>query len=499
MTIKVVELFSGIGAQAEALKELGLDYEVVATSDIDKHANIGYEAIHGPVNNLGDICKIEHLPECDLLTYSYPCTSVSVAGKQEGMKEGSGTASSLLWEVGRLLNDMAERKILPEVLVMENVDAVLNQKNIDEFKRWLTVLSDLGYTNSYQILNAKDYGTPQNRRRIFMVSTLTLGEFIFPEPCPDGRVLRDVLEDNVPESFFLSEKRLATFQRHKARNDAKGNGFSFQLRDTGDVAGAISTNADRYTQNWVEEKNDTVKIAGELNDTQYMRSRNVMSDKGIAPTITAEHFGPVTPKVEVGIEVAGDLNWEGRHESASRVYGKGGVSPTLPCGTGGGVIPKIDVVGTVESGAIQGQRVFGGDGVSPTVLSRDYKEPAKVLIEGKVDSSFTQEQDVLSDKGISKAVTAQDNGTVPKIVVEGSLNIEGWHRHANEVFGTDGASPCVSAQSNNMKTKIVVPDIEIKGKLNEKGHFDCIQRVYGKDGASPTVTDHVPMMEDNDD
>lgn len=458
MTIRIVELFSGIGAQAEALKELGLDYKVVATSDIDKHANIGYEAIHGPVNNLGDICKIEHLPECDLLTYSYPCTSVSVAGKQEGMKEGSGTASSLLWEVGRLLNDMAERKILPEVLVMENVDAVLNQKNIDEFKRWLTVLSDLGYTNSYQILNAKDYGTPQNRRRIFMVSTLTLGEFIFPEPCPDGRVLRDVLEDNVPESFFLSEKRLATFQRHKARNDAKGNGFSFQLRDTGDVAGAISTNADRYTQNWVEEKNE----------------------------------------VADSISVVGDLNWEGRHESASRVYGEDGVSPTLPCGTGGGVIPKIDVVGTVESGAIQGQRVIGENGVSPTVLSRDYKEPAKVLIEGKVDSSFAQEQDVLSDKGISKAVTAQDNGTVPKIVVEGSLNVEGWHKHSNEVIGVEGVSPCIIAQSNNTKTKIVVPDIKINGKLNEKGHYDCIQRVYGKDGASPTVTDHVPMMEDND-
>lgn len=465
MTIRVVELFSGIGAQAEALKELGLDYEVVATSDIDKHANIGYEAIHGPVNNLGDICKIEHLPECDLLTYSYPCTSVSVAGRQEGMKEGSGTASSLLWEVGRLLKDMAERRILPEVLVMENVDAVLNQKNIGEFKRWLTVLSDFGYTNSYQILNAKDYGTPQNRRRIFMVSTLTLGEFIFPEPCPDGRVLRDVLEDNVPESYFLSEKRLATFQRHKARNDAKGNDFGWKPLD--------------------------IEIESASNPVTTNPRRNAT---GNYVKIPKNECGS-----ETGIEIAGDLNWEGRHESASRVYGEDGVSPTLPCGTGGGVIPKIDVVGKVESGFVQGQRVVGEDGVSPTILSRDYKEPTKVLIEGKVDSSFAQEQDVLSDKGISKTVTAQDNGTVPKIVVEGSLNVEGWHKHSNEMIGIEGVSPCIITQSNNTKTKIVVPDIEIKGKLNEKGHFDCIQRVYGKDGASPTVTDHVPMMEDSND
>ena len=232
--LRVIELFSGIGAQAEALKELGLDYEVVATSDIDKHANLGYEAIHGKVNNLGDITKIEHLPECDLLTYSYPCTSISLAGKREGMVEGSGTASSLLWEVGRLLADMNERKILPEVLLMENVDAVLNKVNKPEFDRWCNILSEMGYCNSYTIMNAKDYGTPQNRKRIFMVSTLTMGEFVFPDPCPDGRVLRDVLEQDVPESYFLSEKRLATFKRHKERNDAKGNGFGFKVHEITD-------------------------------------------------------------------------------------------------------------------------------------------------------------------------------------------------------------------------------------------------------------------------
>lgn len=103
--IRCFEAFAGIGAQAEALKELGLDYEVVGISDIDKHAISGYEAIHGPVKNYGDITKIEHLPECDLLTYSWPCTSISLAGKREGMTEGSGTASSLLWEVGRLLHE----------------------------------------------------------------------------------------------------------------------------------------------------------------------------------------------------------------------------------------------------------------------------------------------------------------------------------------------------------------------------------------------------------
>lgn len=310
--LRVVELFSGIGAQVEALKELGIEHEVIATSDIDKHANKGYEAIHGKVNNLGDVTKIEHLPDCDLLTYSYPCTSVSVAGKREGMLEGSGTASALLWEVGRLLNDMRERDALPEVLLMENVDAVLNQLNRPEFNRWIATLDAMGYCSSYRILNAKDYGTPQNRKRCFMVSTRSLGKFEFPNPCPDGRVLRDVLEQDVPESYYLSEKRLRTFIAHAERNKEKGNGFGFKVhaltdekeeRERGDYAQAVTGNADRYYQTWIGipksecHPEGGFKIAGELTDSKYVRARTVYSEDSIAPTITAEHYGPPTPKV----------------------------------------------------------------------------------------------------------------------------------------------------------------------------------------------------------
>lgn len=225
MTTRVVELFAGIGAQAEALKELGIDYTVIATSDIDKNANIGYQAIHGKVDNLGDITKIDHLPECDLLTYSWPCTNISVAGKREGMIEGSGTASSLLWEVGRLLQDMSERGVLPEILVAENVEAIINKDNKAEFDRWIGILNQLGYCNSYSILDAKDYGTPQNRRRMFMVSTRTMGEFVFPKPCPDGRTLKDILETDVPESFFLSQDKVDMFKDYKENDRGKSNKF----------------------------------------------------------------------------------------------------------------------------------------------------------------------------------------------------------------------------------------------------------------------------------
>lgn len=366
--IRVVELFSGIGAQAEALKELGLDYEVVGTSDIDNHANKGYEAIHGPVNNLGDVTKIEHLPECDLLTYSYPCTSVSVAGKQEGMVEGSGTASSLLWEVGRLLKDMKERNCLPEVLLMENVDAVLNQKNIGEFRRWLTLLSDMGYTSSYQIMNAKDYGTPQNRRRIFCVSTLTLGEFIFPEPCPDGRVLRDVLEKNVPKKYFLSDERLKTFKRHKERNEAKGNHFGFRVSDMDGISKTVTVNADRYTGTFIA---DGIEKAGELTDSDYAESRMVMGQNGISRTITAEHAGPNMPKVAVdGIEKVGQLNIEGWGKQGSEVVGTDGVSPCVTSQSNNTRL-KIEIAGELHEPGWHEilQRVYDKDGLGPTLTN----------------------------------------------------------------------------------------------------------------------------------
>lgn len=107
--IRVIELFAGIGAQHQALKQANIPHDVVAISEIDPGAVRAYEAIHGKVNNLGDITKVEHLPDCDLLTYSFPCQDLSVAGKRKGMAKGSGTRSGLLWEVERLLADMRER------------------------------------------------------------------------------------------------------------------------------------------------------------------------------------------------------------------------------------------------------------------------------------------------------------------------------------------------------------------------------------------------------
>lgn len=204
--IQVIELFAGIGAQAMALKMAGIDYHVVAVSEIDPQAIAGYQAIHGPVDNLGDITKIEQLPECDLMTYSWPCQSVSIAGKRAGMVEGSGTTSSLLWEVGRLLKIAKEKGSLPSILLAENVDAVLNKSNSPEFKKWVLSLSELGYTSSYRILNSAYYGTPQNRCRCFMVSYLGNKKFIFPKKAKHPAIMKPILDSEVEPTYLIPKK-----------------------------------------------------------------------------------------------------------------------------------------------------------------------------------------------------------------------------------------------------------------------------------------------------
>lgn len=196
--IRVIELFAGIGAQASALERLGIEHERVAVCEWNERTYKVYCALHGPTPNLGDITKVEHLPECDLLTYSSPCQDISIAGHKAGLKAGSGTRSATLWDVGRLLEDMRERDVLPEVLLMENVDSITFKHVRPDLDMWIRQLEKLGYTNSWEIINAKDHGIPQNRKRFFMVSTLTKGKFIFPKSRPLELRLKDMLEKGVP-------------------------------------------------------------------------------------------------------------------------------------------------------------------------------------------------------------------------------------------------------------------------------------------------------------
>ena len=162
--IRVFEAFAGYGSQSIALRNIGVDYEVVAISEIDKYAIQAYEAIHGPVNNLGDIStiKVEDIPQHDLFTYSFPCQDISTSGRQRGIEKGK-TRSGLLYECEKIIEHCR-----PKYLLMENVKNLVGKKFISQFNSWLEYLEGLGYTNYWQVLNAKDYGIPQNRERVFV-------------------------------------------------------------------------------------------------------------------------------------------------------------------------------------------------------------------------------------------------------------------------------------------------------------------------------------------
>ena len=209
--LKVVTLFSGIGAQESALDKLEIPYEIVGYSEIDKFAIKSYTCLYGEQPALGDITKIEELPECDLCTYSFPCTDISIGGDKKGLidENGNKTRSGLLLDVERLLDVAKAKNKLPKILLMENVKNLVGKKFKPDFDRWLSKLEELGYENYWQILNAKDYGIPQNRERVFVVSFLKelhMDNYEFPAPFKLEKRLVDVLETNVPESYYLSQQ-----------------------------------------------------------------------------------------------------------------------------------------------------------------------------------------------------------------------------------------------------------------------------------------------------
>jgi DNA (cytosine-5)-methyltransferase 1 len=213
--IRLIELFAGYGSQALALERLNVDFEHHQVVEFDKYAIKTYNALHDTNFETQDITKLKKLNITEtnkydyVLTYSFPCTDLSIAGKMLGMK--SGTRSGLLWEVERLLKNAKE---LPQVLLMENVTQVHGNKFKEDFDDWVRFLAKLGYSNQWKDLNAKDYGIPQNRNRTFMVSILGDYEYHFPKPFELKLKLKDMLEDEVDEKYYIND-----YERIKIANE----------------------------------------------------------------------------------------------------------------------------------------------------------------------------------------------------------------------------------------------------------------------------------------
>ena len=346
--IRLIELFGGIGSQAKALENLNANFEHYRLIEFDKYPVASYNAIHGTHFEPKDITKIKAedlgIVETDkyeyIMTYSFPCQDLSLAGKQRGMAKGSGTRSGLLWEVERLLSECKE---LPQILLMENVPDVIGKKNISDFQQWQLFLEKLGYKNYVEILNAKDYGIPQNRRRCFMISLLGNYSYTFPDKQVLHLRLKDMLEPQVDEKYFLSDvliSKIVSWKAHQkpfekvlGKNSisptltARGAGenhsgmilYSDTLEDTNNLQNDCLRIREKTKKGYTEAQDgDGVYI------NRPHQKREVVQ-KGMIQTIkTSPDIGVV---VKDEINVIGNYSPSGH--DASRIVHPDGIAPTV--------------------------------------------------------------------------------------------------------------------------------------------------------------------------
>ena len=347
--LRYLSLFSGIGAFEKALTNLGVQYEVVNYCEIDKYASKSYSAIHGvpESKNLWDITKVNvfNLPkDIDLLTYGFPCQDISLAGKQKGMfnEDGSLTRSGLFFKA----LDVIEC-VKPKIAIAENVKALTSKKFTEEFKIVLDSLEKAGYHNYWKVLNAKDYGIPQNRERVFIVSIrkdIDHNMFEFPKPYSLEKRLKDFLEPHVDEKYFLSDKMISYISAPNQKWTGNNNGAFINK----DVASTLNTgegsrrcDASNYVSNDLPDnfdlQNECLKIKEKTKkgyteaqdgDGVYInrpeQKRGVVQ-KGMIQTIkTSPDIGVV---VKDEINVIGNYSPSGH--DASRIVHPDGIAPTV--------------------------------------------------------------------------------------------------------------------------------------------------------------------------
>ena len=270
--LRILELFGGIGSCSKALERLGIDYEIADYVEIDKYAVKSFNAIHNTNFEPQDITKWDKDIEVDLIMHGSPCQDFSLAGKQAGGDKDSGTRSSLMYETIRIVE-----KLKPKYVIWENVKNLLSKKHRHNFDAYLETMESLGYKNYYQVLNAKDYGIPQNRERVFTVSIRNDIDTLFEFP-PKQELklkLKDMLENEVDEKYYLSDKMI----QYITADNEKWTGNNDKSVINKSIASAINTgegsrrcDASNYISNELKEnfnlkiKNNTKKGYLEAHD-----------------------------------------------------------------------------------------------------------------------------------------------------------------------------------------------------------------------------------------
>jgi len=478
--VRLIECFAGIGSQHQALKKLGvkidrstivewqvnsikayndihirtyddhtqgMSKEEIAKKIFDFGVSINYDEpaklptllrkgdewlknVYNNIINTNNKVNIMNVKASDLnitetdkydyiLTYSFPCQDLSIAGLRKGMSDNK-TRSGLLWEVERILQEIKDNNgELPQVLLMENVPDVIGSSFIKEFQKWELKLQELGYSNHTEILNAKDYGVPQNRQRAFMVSILGNYLYRFPRTQKLERRLRDVLEDKVDEKYYLTQEKIDAIKNWKAQQDP------FENLEKTTKSGISPTLTARGAG---EEHSGMILVVGNYMPSNHNASV-IVDTNGIAPTVMENH-GTVTAITEslftdlqakmitpdgnvkryidsdiVDVFNEGDcadISFPNGYDKGNRVQKQ--ISPTLTTATSTNFVvkvdettPKIIIDGNVAKNGRESGDVFNPNGIAPTLLARDGKDPKKITVVG--DNMKTKLANDLIDSG----------------------------------------------------------------------------------------------------
>ena len=283
--MKLIELFGGIGACTKAFKNIGMNVDVADYVEIDKYAVKSYNAINGTNFEPQDIKEWDKDINVDIIMHGSPCQDFSVAGKQAGGDLGSGTRSSLLYETIRIVG-----KLRPKYVIWENVKNLLSKKHKHNFDNYIETMNILGYNSYYQVLNAKDYGIPQNRERVYTISIrkdIDNGNFKFPEKEELKLRLKDMLEEKVDEKYYLTESMIKTYQR-----DFGSKGKELDLNSPiPTLTASMGTGGGNIP---------ILKQYGQLFGGKWDKinesCRRVYSEEGISPTIHTCQGGNTGPK-----------------------------------------------------------------------------------------------------------------------------------------------------------------------------------------------------------
>ena len=234
-----------------------------------------------------------------VMTYSFPCQDLSLAGKGKGMAYTT-TRSGMLWEVERILKECKELGQLPDCLLMENVPQVHGTDNLEYFQKYILSLEEMGYKNYWQDMIATDYGIPQTRNRCFMVSILGDYTYTFPTPVELKLKLKDLLESNVDEKYYLSDKMIDFFTHNEEKQKENGNGFRFNVSDGNIIAKTITTKAgSRMDDNFIND----AKVVGKIEE--WHQRGNIYDENNSMTTICATDYK--IPKLVKEIEHASTL------------------------------------------------------------------------------------------------------------------------------------------------------------------------------------------------